>query len=1053
MWETQRFEGCSLSKTWDVSRPASPTLWGRSAVEKFPASRSPIASEHLTHSMKREGSPIASEHLTQPEGPSWLRSKLVDHVRHYPISFEMLRGEPPRSCSTPARHQQQLPNGKIAGIFGSPSSHELLAQTSKRLHRRRSKGSVGAEEVQLNARSPRTDNERSPDPTYQDHSYPSPSGPSVRDNRDINEPPMITDEHIVEFITDVEGNWEYLINFVSQSKILDWIGGPRGVWGPGELAIHRNGILVFGGDAPDKGPGDIRIIKILTKLKLEYPSQVFIILGNRDLMKMRFLAELDEVDENLDDPWLPTWEKQPRTLSDFLEKEGLEKNWIGKLRWMLECNMGCQGGTFSTRKDELAHLYGTATDEDVLISYTESVNPASEDPWMLEFLRIGVIALVLGDTLFVHGGLQDESAGHVPGCSSKYNKVQDWATALNAWKDRELSEFEQIPYWTFDKHGKKTRGGAALIQYGTPGAGKQTVIYYNPFDNGNPVKRTEKVRKFLDESGIKCLITGHQPHGQTPTVVRHMDTGLLAITADTSRSDSKGSKVFNPLNNRGLAISIVRLQGDHVFIEGVSNDGEKHACKLNRRHPSKDAMPDALVGRQLISNAWVKTVVERNGEKMVIVALGEGFNVTVEAMRIQRACLNLRGEYREGGDFDVSFQKINPHELRRSTKKKDDSGFEALADASVVVQASYQNFDGVALKAFEEAQTYVFAFNGVLMDPETDVGQKIIDNINRLITNQKRAVFITNDSTMSRKSFLHKLTNEFDIDILQSVHSVATLKSQGTSSNATVEEKKDVLQRLCVITSAYTCAWYCKQHGKIKKPFVITHGTGLLEELKLAGIKHYFATVDEDGNPKKEFSEPASLAAIEGIVKQAPGVDAILVGWDHRLSALTVAVAENFIRWNEELYDETGGKEGGILPIITCSSDLDAMIGRTSADFLVPSFQNRKVRAMGNGMMANAVCQRTGMMHSHIPIDVGKPSQILQEHLRRDPKHGGLGVDFGRSVMVGDNLEADVKLANECGMKSLLVLSGVTCREMLEREEGTDRMPTWVIDSFANVYP
>merc|ERR1712039_392944 len=100
----------------------------------------------------------------------------------------------------------------------------------------------------------------------------------------------------------------------------------------------------------------------------------------------------------------------------------------------------------------------------------------------------------------------------------------------------------------------------------------------------------------------------------------------------------------------------------------------------------------------------------------------------------------------------------------------------------------------------------------------------------------------------------------------------------------------------------------------------------------------YFANVDEQGEPKKEFAAKVSADNIQNIVKQAPDVDAIIVGWDHNLSALTIAVAENYIRWNEELSMETDGKTGGRLPIVTCSSDLGGIVGRTTKDYPVPRF-------------------------------------------------------------------------------------------------------------------
>lgn len=42
-------------------------------------------------------------------------------------------------------------------------------------------------------------------------------------------------------------------------------------------------------------------------------------------------------------------------------------------------------------------------------------------------------------------------------------------------------DFCEQPYF-YEKDGKQCRGGDELIIYGTPGAGKKTVIYHNPFE-------------------------------------------------------------------------------------------------------------------------------------------------------------------------------------------------------------------------------------------------------------------------------------------------------------------------------------------------------------------------------------------------------------------------------------------------------------------------------------------------------------------------------------------------------------------------------------------
>ena len=58
--------------------------------------------------------------------------------------------------------------------------------------------------------------------------------------------------------------------------------------------LREGGILVIGGDAVDKGTGDIRMEKMVLSLKQRYWDSVFIILGNRDISILRFYAELAE---------------------------------------------------------------------------------------------------------------------------------------------------------------------------------------------------------------------------------------------------------------------------------------------------------------------------------------------------------------------------------------------------------------------------------------------------------------------------------------------------------------------------------------------------------------------------------------------------------------------------------------------------------------------------------------------------------------------------------------------------------------------------------------
>jgi phosphoglycolate/pyridoxal phosphate phosphatase family enzyme len=63
-----------------------------------------------------------------------------------------------------------------------------------------------------------------------------------------------------------------------------------------------------------------------------------------------------------------------------------------------------------------------------------------------------------------------------------------------------------------------------------------------------------------------------------------------------------------------------------------------------------------------------------------------------------------------------------------------------------------------------------------------------------------------------------------------------------------------------------------------------------------------------------------------------------------------------------------------------------------------------------------------------IDLVVGKPSPVAaQAAVER------LGMDYRDCIMVGDRLETDIKMGNDTGMTSVLVLTGVTTREAAER--------------------
>jgi arabinose operon protein AraL len=84
-----------------------------------------------------------------------------------------------------------------------------------------------------------------------------------------------------------------------------------------------------------------------------------------------------------------------------------------------------------------------------------------------------------------------------------------------------------------------------------------------------------------------------------------------------------------------------------------------------------------------------------------------------------------------------------------------------------------------------------------------------------------------------------------------------------------------------------------------------------------------------------------------------------------------------------------------------------------------------------------------GATGQSIHLVVGKPSPIMAEAA---VKH--LGLDYAQCYMVGDRLETDIKMGNETGMNSVLVLTGITNQEMLNQ---TEFRPRYVLESIKEI--
>ena len=404
----------------------------------------------------------------------------------------------------------------------------------------------------------------------------------------------------VAYFTDVEGNWEYLASFVALSEALKRDGENED--GSMRLQLNDGWRIVFGGDSCDKGGvvgGSVRVVRTLVRLKKKYPDRVTLLLGNRDLNKMRITSELADEEElhgaHLDEIPGPYWvpeknrvspkkylqllaskeipadatqptDKQLWPTDDQLWKYNTPWN---RLCWMLKDTMGSAGEEERRRKElELLNPQeGTPTEDRVVASFVESVQ---EGGFMREYIELGQLAEVIDGTLFVHGGIvgtgwaggATDCLGFVPGQNQRIDDVQEWVKALNEWKDMQVDEWKNQPKWSVRpekaSYDAGKRGGNELMNYCVDGSPPSVVVGRHLDPKGMPRQLESALCSKLRACGVYRMVLGHTPHGNCPTMIRSGDEScpFLVAMVDTSYSDMKAP------DNRGDAVSTLDVMKD-----------------------------------------------------------------------------------------------------------------------------------------------------------------------------------------------------------------------------------------------------------------------------------------------------------------------------------------------------------------------------------------------------------------------------------------------------------------------------------------------------------
>jgi 4-nitrophenyl phosphatase len=206
-----------------------------------------------------------------------------------------------------------------------------------------------------------------------------------------------------------------------------------------------------------------------------------------------------------------------------------------------------------------------------------------------------------------------------------------------------------------------------------------------------------------------------------------------------------------------------------------------------------------------------------------------------------------------------------------------------------------------------------------------------------------------------------------------------------------------------VVSSARATALYLLELDPRASRVLVLGAGGLEREVRDVGVEVVTA------------GHAATRMTQEGIdgYEAAGRPDTVVVGLDPQLTYLRLAAAGDAIR-------------------------AGARFVATNRDPVYPT--ERGLRP-GAGAVVAAVEATTGVT----PVSIGKPGPLLLEEAARAA--GGRARD---AIMIGDGLQTDIAAARAVGARSILLLTGVTTREQLDKLAREDR-PTEVAGDAAEL--
>ena len=310
------------------------------------------------------------------------------------------------------------------------------------------------------------------------------------------------------------------------------------------------------------------------------------------------------------------------------------------LKWMLENNMGCPA-TFEYRRQELQRAREHAvSDMEVLNSFLIETSPTGV---MGEYLKLSQLGVIVPQTrvLAVHGGLTAFNIGRIPDMAPDEKPIADarlWIMKLNAWYTQQITLWSSYQPKTLTEPACTELDDAVLP---IPGKPKQVVTADMLSADRQFAAIPAEVNDYLLANNISVLLTGHQPCGDHPALVRNQSNNLLMINGDT------GYASFNPVvpnDTRGVACHSLEISAD----------------------PHKTVITIDAINAQALSINTLLTLTPDNilGDQYIGKLLADGYLVQCKLPTDEYRLIKQEG-------FKVSYKNISAGELQTNLAQQD----------------------------------------------------------------------------------------------------------------------------------------------------------------------------------------------------------------------------------------------------------------------------------------------------------------------------------------------------------------------------------------------